>query len=272
MFKGAAKKLLIMDILDRIISEKKKEIRQRKERVTSRDLEKSEMFKRETISLLEGIAKDDNTGIIAEFKRESPSKGIINSESKVEDVCRGYFQNGASGVSVLTDSRFFGGSLGDLLVARESSNGPLLQKDFIIDIYQVIEAKAHGADAILLIASVLNRLEIMELAEAAKNTGMEILMEVHTKQEIDKFVGLDGLIGVNNRNLGSFKTDIENSVYLKQFLSDWDTRISESGIRSTDDIKYLREAGYNGFLIGENFMSNTDPVKTFSSFVSDLKS
>jgi indole-3-glycerol phosphate synthase len=261
-----------MTILETIIANKKKELNLLTRLTSARDLEYSELFGRETISLSKSLSDKSRTGIIAEFKRKSPSKGIINSSSLVADITSGYFREGASGISVLTDTQFFGGSIADLLHAREKSICPILRKDFIIDEYQVIESKSVGADAILLIASVLSSDEIRDLSRLARSMGMEVLLEIHEPEELDKLNQYVNIIGVNNRNLKTFEVDIATSEKIAEKIPSGILKISESGISSAEVIKKLSQSGYDGFLIGEKFMCTADPVKAFSEFVKELKS
>jgi indole-3-glycerol phosphate synthase len=261
-----------MTILEKIIENKKKELSILERLTTVKELEKSGHFKRQPYSLSTFIADKNKTGIIAEFKRKSPSKGIINSISLPVDVVSGYFREGASGVSILTDTQFFGGSLSDLLIVREKSDFPILRKDFIIDEYQVIESKSAGADVILLIAAVLSGGEILKFSRLAGSLGMEVLLEVHDPDELDKVNQFVNIIGVNNRNLKTFEVDIETSVKTADRIPAGYCRISESGISSPSVIKNLRSHGFEGFLMGERFMSSSDPVKSFSEFVTELKS
>ena len=259
-----------MTILDKIIANKKMELSSLK-RSTSLDvLEKSKFFTRNTISLGESILNGGKTGIIAEFKRKSPSKGIINSHASAVDVAAGYFREGASGVSVLTDSKYFGGSSADLTAVRENNLFPVLRKDFIIDEYQVIESKAIGADAILLIASVLNKKEIFDMSHLARSIGLEVLLEIHEQNELEMVNQYVNFIGVNNRNLKTFEVDIHTSEEIAGKIPGDFLKISESGISSPAVIKILRQCGYNGFLIGESFMCTPDPVKAFSGFVKEI--
>ncbi|MGD0756670.1 MAG: indole-3-glycerol phosphate synthase TrpC [Bacteroidales bacterium] len=259
-----------MTILNKIIENKKKELNLLAGMTAVRDLENSRLFKRETISLSEFILDKTKTGIIAEFKRKSPSKGIINSSSSVEEVTSGYFRAGASGVSILTDTQFFGGSNSDLLHAREKSLFPILRKDFIIDEYQVIESKSIGADAILLIAAALEKQIIVNLSQLARSLGLEVLLEIHEQDELDKVNQYVNIIGVNNRNLKTFEVNTDISDKIAEEIPHGFLKISESGISSPQVIKRLRFAGYDGFLIGEKFMYTTDPVNAFSEFVKDL--
>jgi indole-3-glycerol phosphate synthase len=259
-----------MTILDKIIENKKKELAILARATSVRALENSSLFQREVISLSEFILSKNRTGIIAEYKRQSPSKGIINSVSKVGEVTSGYFSNGASGVSILTDTKFFGGSNADLLSVRETSNFPILRKDFIIDEYQVVESKSIGADAILLIAAVLGTKDILCLSELARSLGMEVLLEIHESSELDKVNPYITIIGVNNRSLKTFEVNTDISEELSENIPNGFIKISESGISSPVIIKKLKAAGYNGFLIGEKFMSTPDPVYAFSEFVKEL--
>jgi indole-3-glycerol phosphate synthase len=259
-----------MTILDKIIENKRRELNLLTEATPVRDLENSILFKRQIISLSEFLLDKSKTGIIAEFKRKSPSKGTINSLSAIEEVTSGYFREGASGVSVLTDTQFFGGSNADLLRARNKSIFPILRKDFIIDEYQVIESKSIGADAIILIAAALGKQEINNLSVLARSLGMEVLLEIHEPDELEKINQYVNIIGVNNRNLKTFEVNIDISEKLAAKIPNGFLKISESGISSPRVIKNLRVFGYNGFLIGEKFMGTPDPVKAFSEFVKDL--
>jgi indole-3-glycerol phosphate synthase len=259
-----------MTVLDKIIENKKKEVTLLAGVTAVKDLENSRFFNREIISISKFLLDKSKTGIIAEFKRKSPSKGIINSLSSIEEVSLGYFREGASGVSVLTDTQFFGGSNSDLLSVREMSFFPILRKDFIINEYQVIESKSIGADAILLIAAALGNQEILKLSGLARSLGMEVLLEIHEPAELDKVNQYVNVIGVNNRNLKTFEVNTDVSEKLVEKIPYGFLKISESGITSTQVIKKLIGCGYDGFLIGEKFMSTPDPVKAFSEFIKDL--
>ena len=187
------------------------------------------------------------------------------------EVAFGYFKEGACGVSVITDHKFFGGSPFDLMNAREKSSFPILRKDFILDEYQVIESKAIGADAILLIAAVLEKQEVLNLSRLAHSLGLEILLEVHEQNELDKVNQYTNIIGINNRNLRTFEVNTDISEKIAHRIPPGFLRISESGISSPQTIKKLKTAGYHGFLIGEKFMSTSDPVQAFAEFVKELK-
>ncbi|HAI19927.1 MAG TPA: indole-3-glycerol phosphate synthase TrpC, partial [Xanthomarina gelatinilytica] len=216
--------------------------------------------------------KNSPTGIIAEHKRRSPSKSVINQNLNVFDVAKGYENAGVCGMSVLTDSKYFGGSLDDLLIARASCNLPLLRKEFIIDEYQILEAKAYGADVILLIAAILTKEEIKQFSEFAKSLNLDVLLEVHNEEELHKSMmpSLD-MFGVNNRNLKTFDVSLDTSKTLSQIMPNEFVKVSESGISSVDAIKELQPFGYKGFLIGENFMKTDDAGKSAAKFIKDLK-
>jgi indole-3-glycerol phosphate synthase len=259
-----------MNILDKIIFDKKREVILKKSIIPVSQLGASVFFGRETISLSQKL-KASSTGIIAEHKRRSPSKSIINQSFTVEEVVKGYENAGACGISVLTDGKYFGGSLDDLLLARASVNIPLLRKEFIVDEYQILEAKAFGADLILLIAAVLTREEIKSLSEFAKNLGLEVLLEVHNQEELEKSImpTLD-MIGVNNRNLKTFEVSLDFSKELAAQIPDNFVKVSESGISSIEAINELKPYGYKGFLIGENFMKKDNAGQAATEFISQL--
>jgi len=261
-----------MNILDKITADKRKEVNLRKSLIPISQLEQSILFEREPISLTDRL-RNSKSCIIAEHKRRSPSKSVINHELNVQDVAQGYEKAGVCGMSVLTDSKYFGGSLDDLLIARASSNLPLLRKEFIIDDYQILEAKAYGADVILLIAAILTRKEIKQLSELAKSIKLDVLLEIHNTKELQKSIvpSLD-MIGVNNRNLKTFDVSIETSKILSENIPDDFIKVSESGISSVEAIKQLQPFGYKGFLIGENFMKTNNPGKSANEFIKELES
>ena len=258
-----------MNILEKIIKHKKKEVAQRKQARAMKELEKERHFNRQTLSLKEFLVKERKTGIIAEYKRKSPSKGIINNRDSVEAVTRAYSGYGASGISILTDHEFFGGSLDDLTAARDNQL-PLLRKDFMIDEYQVVEAKAFGADVILLIAACLTSQEVKTLSAAAKNLGLEVLLELHDESELNHICDTVDLVGVNNRNLKTFEVDLEHSVRLAQKIDDSFIKVAESGIHDVKDIHYLKQHNFQGFLIGEYFMKQQNPMMAFKEFTYQL--
>ena len=207
------------------------------------------------------------SGIIAEFKRKSPSKGLINGEADVLEVTKSYENFGASGISVLTDSDFFGGNVQDVLTIRNEIKIPLLRKDFMIDEYQFYEAKSIGADVVLLIAACLSPSQVKDFTCLSHELGMEVLLEIHTESELTHFNKDIDLVGINNRNLKDFKVDLQHSVHLKNFLPKETLSLAESGIYSVEDFRFLKEKGFNGFLMGEYFMKNQNPGKAFEEFV-----
>ena len=260
-----------MNILDKIIESKKIEVEKRKEECPVAELEASMFFNRKTLSLKKHLRDPEKSGIIAEFKRKSPSKGVINGKVLLPKVVTGYELAGASAISVLTDMEYFGGENKDLVEARSLVNIPLLRKEFIIDEYQIIEAKSIGADVILLIAAVLEPQRLRKLAEFAKFLDLEVLLEVHNEQELhDNCCDVD-VIGVNNRNLKDFSVSIETSMKLAELIPGKYLKVSESGIYDPETIIKLKQQGFNGFLIGENFMRNDDPAKEIEQFVAKIK-
>jgi indole-3-glycerol phosphate synthase len=259
-----------MNILEQIIEFKKLEVEKLKSEVSISELEKSSSFKRKTLSLKESLQNGDSSGIIAEFKRRSPSKGIINDKVDVVDVTTAYTENGASALSILTDKNFFGGSNEDLTKARKNEI-PILRKDFIIDEYQVTEAKSIGADVILLIAACLSPMQVVRLATFAKSLGLEVLLELHDEMELEHICVETELIGVNNRNLKTFEVNIEQSLKMAEKIPTEKIKIAESGINSVDDIALFKENGFKGFLIGELFMKEADPAIAFAEFVNALQ-
>ncbi|HEY4060790.1 MAG TPA: indole-3-glycerol phosphate synthase TrpC [Puia sp.] len=259
-----------MNILDTIIEYKRSEVARRKAEVSVAGLEGSAFFSRKVMSLKKFLTDPEKTGIIAEFKRRSPSKGVINDHSGVADVTRGYAEGGASCLSVLTDERFFGGSDADLLEARVNAV-PILRKDFMIDEYQLLEAKAMGADVILLIAACLTPAEVKRLAVAARSLGLEVLLEIHNEEELGHICAETELVGVNNRDLKTFTVDVERSIRLSKQIPPDKILIAESGINQVETIRHMQEAGFRGFLIGENFMKEPDPAAAFRKFVKKLE-
>jgi indole-3-glycerol phosphate synthase len=260
-----------MSILDKIVAHKKIEIQAAKKNVSYTSLEESEYFHRDVLSFKDFLLDPAKTGIIAEFKRKSPSKGIINDRVSVENVTTGYVAAGASALSVLTDRQYFLGRKIDLLRARRANKIPILRKDFMIDEYQVIEAKALGADIILLIAAILTPGEIQRLASLAKSLELNVLLEVHNLEELQRSLdpNLDA-VGVNNRNLADFTTSVETSYQLAEHIPAEFLKVSESAISNPETIRQLKNAGFNGFLIGENFMKQTDPAAAMREFVKEL--
>ncbi len=259
-----------MTILNEIIEYKKREIEGKRNTDDVKKLEESKYFERKPLSLTDYLADPGKSGIIAEFKKKSPSKGIINEKAEAGAITAGYTKHGASGLSVLTDLKYFGGSNQDLIKARELNCIPILRKDFIISEYQVIEAKSIGADAVLLIAAALTATKVNELARLADLLMMQIILEVHNIEELDCLNEFIDIVGVNNRNLKDFSVDINTSVVLSDKIDKEFVKISESGIDSPEVIKELRKYNYQGFLIGEQFMMYDDPVLAFKRFVEKI--
>ncbi|WP_434036825.1 indole-3-glycerol phosphate synthase TrpC [Formosa sp. 4Alg 33] len=259
-----------MNILDKIVADKRKEVALRKSLIPVKQLEQSILFTRTTNSLATAL-KASSSGIIAEHKRRSPSKSVINHNLNVFDVAKGYEDAGVCGMSVLTDGKYFGGSLDDLLTARANCNLPLLRKEFIIDTYQIIEAKAYGADVILLIAAILTREEIKTFSELAKSLNLDVLLEVHNEEELHKSImpSID-MLGVNNRNLKTFEVSLEISKALSTLIPNDFVQVSESGISNIEAIKILQPYGYKGFLIGENFMKTDNAGASATAFINAL--
>ncbi|WP_372938147.1 indole-3-glycerol phosphate synthase TrpC [Seonamhaeicola sp.] len=260
-----------MNILDKIVIDKRKEVSLRKVLIPTSQLEQSVLFTQATVSLANNL-RNSKSGIIAEHKRRSPSKSVINNNLNVHDVALGYENAGVCGMSVLTDGKYFGGSLDDLLTARASCNLPLLRKEFIIDEYQILEAKAYGADVILLIAAILTRDEIKQFSEFAKSLNLNVLLEVHNEEELHKSImpSLD-MLGVNNRNLKTFNVSLETSKSLSSLIPDDFVKVSESGISNIEAINELQSYGYQGFLIGENFMKTENPGTSATQFIKALE-
>lgn len=261
-----------MNILDQIINRKMQEVAERKSLTPEKLLKKSMFFDGQAVSMKKYLLNPDKTGIIAEFKRKSPSKGWINPTASVEKTTIGYMQAGASALSVLTDSDFFGGSTEDLMTARKYNFCPILRKDFIIDEYQILEAKSMGADCILLIAAVLDPKRLESLAKFSKDLGLEVLMEVHDREELERSLNphLD-VVGVNNRNLKTFEVSLETSLSLVDSIPKEFVKISESGISEPKTLIQLKNAGYQGFLIGENFMRSIRPYQAAYNFMNEYR-
>ena len=261
-----------MTILDEIVLNKQKEVEERKQLYPVKLLEQSIYFGTKPVSMKRYIQRPDKTGIIAEFKRKSPSKGMINAYASVERTSIGYMQAGASALSVLTDKVFFGGSNEDLQTARKFNFCPIIRKDFTIDEYQVVEAKSIGADAILLIAAILEPEQSRALAALAHSFGLEVLLEVHDEEELRKNmdVGAD-MIGVNNRNLKTFDVSLDVSKRIAPLIPKDAVSVSESGISSPEAILSLRQYGYQGFLMGENFMKHSRPEVEAMEFMEALR-
>ncbi len=259
-----------MNILDKIILHKKEEIEVRKGLVTEAELMASKYYSRTGLSLKKSLLDSNSTGIIAEFKRKSPSKGFINQYAEAEAVTKAYTDLGAAGLSVLTDNEFFGGSTNDLVLARENVI-PILRKDFVLDSYQIMASKAMGADVILLIAACLSKAEAKFLAAYAKELKLEVILEIHDESELDHICESVDMVGINNRNLKTFAVDINRSLKMAKKLPDGMVKIAESGINDVQTIERFKDAGFQGFLMGEMFMKEADPGKAFEAFVQQLQ-
>ena len=257
-----------MNILDKIIEQKKQEVAEAKKKISLTELKDAALFDRKTFSLKESVKS--GSGIISEFKRKSPSKGIINDQADVLQVTQSYEKFGASGISILTDEEFFGGNLEDILKVRNEISSPILRKDFMIDEYQFYEAKSIGADIILLIASCLSPTQVSEFTELAHSLNLEVLLETHSEEELKHINKNVDFVGINNRNLKDFKVDLQHSVDLKNLLPNDIFSIAESGIYNEEDFKFLKEKGFDGFLMGEYFMKNENPGEKFGEFISNV--
>ncbi|WP_236978514.1 indole-3-glycerol phosphate synthase TrpC [Membranihabitans maritimus] len=260
-----------MDILEKIKNSKIEEVREKKALYPVSLLQKSPYFQSDCVSFSTYIKRPDKSGVIAEFKRKSPSEGFINQYASVEEISIGYMQSGASGLSVLTDEVYFGGSSKDLSIAREFNYCPILRKDFIVDEYQIIEARSIGADVILLIAEILTKEQIATLSRTAQNMGLEVLMELHSEEHIEKISDNVNVVGVNNRNLKNFSVDIKYSLDIFDKIPKDKVKISESGIKNASDMLTLYEKGYDGFLIGTQFMKSDNPVKACRSLIEEFE-
>jgi len=259
-----------MNILDKIVIDKRQEVVAKKKVLPIDFLKTTPLFLRKIFSLSKNLKS--GSGIIAEFKRRSPSKQVINNISSVIDVVKGYEKAGVSGISVLADTKYFGGSLDDLIQARNEVKTPILRKEFIIDIYQIYEAKAFGADAILLIAAILTAPEIKEFSKLANQLDLEVLLEIHNEEELHKSsLNHVDMVGVNNRNLKTFEVSLETSKSLSALIPNDKVKISESGISSITAINELKQFGFQGFLIGENFMKTDNPGKAAIEFLKELE-
>jgi len=257
-----------MTILDKINANKLKEIEAAKASVSVKQLESSLLFERNCFSLKDAII--EKSGIIAEFKRQSPSKGVINGLVKPQDVALGYEKAGVSAISCLTDLDYFGGTFDDLRAVRDAISIPVLRKDFMLDEYQLLEAKSLGADIILLIASSLSVKKTNQLGEMAKSLGLSVLLEIHDESELNHINQHCDAIGVNNRNLKTFEVSTDVSKRLAAHIEDDFIKVSESGISNVEAIKELKSFGYQGFLIGENFMKTENPGKSCQEFINQL--
>jgi len=260
-----------MNILDTIVARKRAEVAERKQRKPLDLIKLDAFYIRDTISLVEGLSRPNASGIIAEFKRKSPSKGVINDRVDLLEVTKGYQDAGASAVSILTDEYFFGGDDQDVVRAREVLDIPILRKEFIIDEYQVHEAKAFGADLILLIAACLTKEEVVRFSTVARSLGLEVLLELHDEDELGHVCETIDLVGINNRSLKTFDVNIARSLRMAGQLPKDKLKVAESGIDDPAQVKLFRENGYSAFLIGENFMKTNDPGIALHEFRNQIE-
>lgn len=259
-----------MNVLDTIIAHKKIEAAQRKAKTSINDLEKRAHFSVPVRSLSSSLLQNGSTGIIAEFKRKSPSKGFIKEHANVVEITTAYTKYGAACLSVLTDENFFGGADEDLIAARENDI-PILRKDFIVDEYQIVEARSIGADVVLLIAACLNPAEVKHLATVAQSLGMQTILELHAEEELEHICDATSIVGINNRDLKTFSVNIERSLRMAEKIPDEKIKIAESGIDKIEDILLFKQNGFKGFLIGEYFMKQPNTATAFAAFVDKLK-
>jgi indole-3-glycerol phosphate synthase len=257
------------DVLSEIVLNKKKEVASLKEQVSLSELEKQLLQKKDILKFrsLKDALLNSRTGIIAEFKRRSPSKGWLHQNADVIAVTKAYENAGASALSVLTDENYFGGTLADLNRAVKNVQIPVMRKEFIVDEYQIFEAKLSGASAILLIAAAITKEESKRFTKLANELQIDVLLELHDESEVDYITPLNSLIGVNNRNLGSFVTDLQKSFRMAKLLPADSVWVSESGISDANVVKELRNAGYKGFLIGEYFMKSGNSEESLKEFI-----
>lgn len=261
-----------MKILEEIKAHKIKEVHQKRINAPVRMLEQQPLFKRTCISMTKSLTRKDSSGIIAEFKRKSPSKGDIHKGANPQAITTGYVAAGAAALSVLTDQKYFGAHENDILIAREHNNCPILRKDFIVDDYQIMEAKAMGADVVLLIAKILTSQQVELFTHIARQLGMEVLLEIHSEAEMrNNHDTRAQMVGINNRNLDTFEVDIENSIRLAAQLPKSTIKIAESGLQNITTVRHLKENGFQGFLMGEHFMKQSDPAAACETFIKDLR-
>lgn len=259
-----------MNILDKIVAQKKLEVEQAKQVLSIKQLEETSAFNRNTFSLTKNLLKENSSGIIAEFKRKSPSKGIINDKFSALDVVKQYENAGVAGSSVLTDTEFFGGTKQDLISVRNDIMIPLLRKDFMIDEYQFVEAKSIGADVVLLIAAILTPIQVKDFTDLAKSLQLEVLLELHDETELNHVYHKVDMVGINNRNLKTFEVDIEQSIRMAKKIGNDFVKVAESGISNVETLKHFKNNGFQGFLIGENFMKTENPGLACQQFIQAL--
>jgi indole-3-glycerol phosphate synthase len=259
-----------MNMLEKIVATKRDEVAEAKKMFPKSMLKDRRLYHSATYSVSQAIRLGTKTGIIAEFKRRSPSKGWIHQTADPAEVTQGYADQGAAAVSVLTDTQYFAGSLSDLDKVRKTVGIPVLRKDFTIDSYQLHEAKSHGADIILLIAAILSPAQVKELAQEAHSLGLEVLLELHDETELHHVCEEADLVGINNRNLKNFEVNIEQSIRLQSMLPEHTIRVAESGIHSAEVAYSLLQHGFDCLLMGEYFMKQSNPAIAFAKFVHEL--
>lgn len=259
-----------MNILEKIAADKKKEVASLKESFSIDELSQMPYFEHECFSASTLIKK--GSGVIAEFKRKSPSKGWISEKASATEIAKAYFEADASCISVLTDEKYFGGSVQDLVEVRRKVEIPILRKEFIVDPYQIFEAKAIGADFILLIAEILSAEQVKDFSSKAKELGMETLLEMHSEKQLSKICDTLDLVGINNRNLETFEVDLDRSIELLDKIPKRFVRVAESGISNPKEVVKLKKAGFDAFLIGENFMKTAKPGKALKDFIEEINS
>ena len=258
-----------MSILQKIKQHKLAEVATAKKETPVEQLREAPLFYHEVTSMSASVLS--GSGIISEFKRASPSKGDINLNADVREVVSAYEQAGASAVSVLTDQEFFKARPDDILQARATTSLPILRKDFIVDPYQIYEAKSLGADTILLIAAILTASEVNLLTSQAHDLGLEVLIEIHSEEELEVLCGRENMVGINNRNLNDFSVDLNRSIQLLEKISSKAVKVAESGISGSEDLIYLKKSGFDGFLIGEHFMKTLKSGKSVEELISLAK-
>lgn len=259
----------MIDILQKIAAHKKNEVVASQEQMAIEDLMLKPLFDRKCYAVKEAI-ENNEYGIIAEFKRKSPSKPAIHLEAKPTEVIPSYEANGAAAISVLTDLHFFGGNI-EFLSQNRNVQVPLLRKDFIIDAYQIYEAKAYGADFILLIAAILTQKQIIAFTDLAHRLGLEVLLEFHAGEEFEKLYPPVDLVGINNRNLRTFEVNLNHSIAMREKIGEKHLCVAESGIHSVEDYHLLHKNGFNAFLMGEYFMQYANPGEALKQFIHQIK-
>lgn len=262
-----------MNILEAIVKDKKEELSKIKSKISLDEIQNREAYHRTSISITEALLKPGSSGIIAEFKRHSPSKGDIHKGANCLQITQGYAKEGAAAISILTETKYFKGNDEDLMQGRKSEFTPILRKDFMVDAFQFYEAKSLGADVVLLIASILSKSQTKEFLDLAHSLGMQVILEIHNEKELENnwTQGVD-IVGVNNRDLTTFQVNVETSFRLAKIIPKTSFKISESGISHPEMILKLKDAGYNGFLIGEPFMKEANPPLALKEFISSIQS